>query len=87
MKRSKTNIVLLEACRNNPLAQLARAMRTQGMGENNGLAQIRLKRYAWAFYGLCHATGQRCQRRLRRNSPFFAARKNPIVAPGVAVTS
>jgi uncharacterized caspase-like protein len=55
--RNRINIVILDACRNNPFTRSGRSA-TQGLGAD-GCTD-------WHLYFLRHGTGPDCQRRLRR---------------------
>ena len=87
-REAKTNIVFLDACRNNPLARnLARAMGTRGVGENNGLAQIKSEALGLGtFIAFATQPGNVANDGAGRNSPFSAALKKHIVAPSVSIS-
>ena len=87
-REAKTNIVFLDACRNNPLARnLARAMGTRGVGENNGLAQIKSEALGLGtFIAFATQPGNVANDGSGRNSPFSAALKKHIVAPSVTIS-
>ena len=84
-RETKTNIVFLDACRNNPLAQnLARSMGTRGIDENNGLAPI--KSGLGTFIAFATQPGAVASDGSGRNSPFTRALKKHIVASGASLT-
>lgn len=84
-RESKTSIVFLDACRNNPLARnLARTMGTRGVAENGGLAPVTLA--VGTFIAFATQPGNVASDGSGRNSPFTAALKKYIGAPGVSVT-
>jgi hypothetical protein len=84
-REAKTNIVFLDACRNNPLARnLARSMGTRGVAENNGLAPI--KSGLGTFIAFATEPGNVASDGSGRNSPFTAALKDHIDAPGASIT-
>jgi uncharacterized caspase-like protein len=84
-REAKTNIVFLDACRNNPLARnLARTMGTRGVGENNGLAPVASS--LGTFIAFATQPGAVASDGAGRNSPFSAALKRHITAPGMSVT-
>jgi hypothetical protein len=87
-REAKTNIVFLDACRNNPLARnLARTMGTRGVGENNGLAQIKSEALGLGtFIAFATQPGNVASDGTGRNSPFSAALKKHIVTPGVTIS-
>ena len=87
-REAKTNIVFLDACRNNPLARnLERTMGTRGVGENNGLAEIRSKDVgSGTFIAFATQPGNVASDGSGRNSPFSAALKKHIGAPGVTLS-
>ena len=84
-REAKTTIVFLDACRNNPLARnLARTMGTRGVAENGGLAPVTLA--VGTFIAFATQPGNVASDGSGRNSPFTAALKKHISAPGVSVT-
>ncbi len=84
-REAKTNLVFLDACRNNPLARnLARTMGTRGVDENNGLAPI--KSGLGTFIAFSTQPGNVASDGEGRNSPFTAALKKHIAEPGVAIS-
>lgn len=81
-REARTNIVFLDACRNNPLARnLARTMGTRGVNENAGLASIASA--LGTFIAFATQPGNVASDGVGRNSPFTAALKKHIAAPGV----
>ena len=84
-RETKTNIVFLDACRDNPLAgRLARSMGTRGLSENSGLAPI--KSGLGTFVAFATQPGNVAVDGTGRNSPFTAALKKHIAAAGVSLT-
>jgi formylglycine-generating enzyme required for sulfatase activity len=84
-REAKTNIVFLDACRNNPLARnLARTMGTRGVNENNGLAPVASA--LGTFIAFATQPGNVASDGAGRNSPFTTALKKHIAAPGVALS-
>ena len=82
-REAKTNIVFLDACRNNPLARnLARTMGTRGVGEDNGLAPVASA--LGTFIAFATQPGNVASDGTGRNSPFSAALKKHIPAPGMS---
>jgi tetratricopeptide (TPR) repeat protein len=83
-REAKTNIVFLDACRNNPLARnLARTMGTRGVNENNGLAPVASA--LGTFIAFATQPGNIASDGVGRNSPFTTALKKHIPSPGVAL--
>jgi caspase domain-containing protein len=84
-REAKTNIVFLDACRNNPLARnLARTMGTRGVNENNGLAPVASG--LGTFVAFATQPGNVASDGADRNSPFSAALKKHIAEPGLALS-
>lgn len=84
-REAKTNIVFLDACRNNPLARnLARTMGTRGVNEKSGLAPI--KSGLGTFIAFATQPGNVAGDGAGGNSPFTTALKKHITAPGVSLT-
>ena len=84
-REAKTSIVFLDACRNNPLARnLARTMGTRGVSENNGLAPVASA--LGTFVAFATQPGAVASDGSGRNSPFTAALKKHIAAPGLALS-
>ncbi len=85
-RAGKTNIVFLDACRDNPLARnLARSMGTRSASIGSGLAQVQTGVGTFIAYstqpGNVAADGQ------GRNSPFTAALSKRVREPGRNLTS
>ncbi len=85
-RAGKTNIVFLDACRDNPLARnLARTMGTRSASIGSGLAQVQTGVGTFIAYstqpGNVAADGQ------GRNSPFTAALAKRVKEPGRNLTS
>ena len=85
-RAGKTNIVFLDACRDNPLARnLARSMGTRSASIGSGLAQVQTGVGTFIAYstqpGNVAADGQ------GRNSPFTAALAKRVREPGRNLTS
>jgi hypothetical protein len=81
-REAKTNIVFLDACRNNPLTRnLARTMGTRAVNEKAGLAPIASG--LGTFIAFATQPGNVASDGAGRNSPFTAALKKHIAAPGV----
>ena len=84
-REAKTNIVFLDACRNNPLARnLARTMGTRGVGEDKGLAPVASA--LGTFIAFATQPGAVASDGAGRNSPFTAALKKHVAAQGLSVT-
>src|SRR5262245_42938439 len=84
-REAKTNIVLLDACRNNPIARnLARTIGTRGVNENSGLAPVASA--LGTFIAFATQPGAIASDGVGRNSPFSAALKKHLSAPGMSVT-
>ena len=84
-REAKTNIVFLDACRDNPLARnLARTMGTRGVNEKGGLAPI--KSGLGTFIAFATQPGNVASDGTGRNSPFSTALKKHITAPGLSLT-
>ena len=83
-REAKTNIVFLDACRNNPLARnLARTMGTRGVSEGNGLAPVASA--LGTFIAYATQPGNVAGDGNGRNSPFTTALKKHISEPGLAL--
>src|ERR1051325_4566834 len=81
---TRTNIIVLDACRDNPLARnLARSMRTRSAGIGRGLGQTQAGVGTLIVYatqpGNVALDGQ------TKNSPFTEALLKHIEAPGLEV--
>ena len=84
-REAKTNIIFLDACRNNPLARnLARTMGTRGVDENNGLAPVRSG--LGTFIAFATQPGAVAADGAGRNSPFSAALKKRLASSGVSLS-
>jgi hypothetical protein len=80
-----TNIVFLDACRDNPLARnLARSMGTRSAGIGSGLAQVDTG--VGTFIAYSTQPGNVALDGEGRNSPFTAALAKEIVEPGHNLT-
>jgi uncharacterized caspase-like protein len=85
-REGRTNIVFLDACRDNPLARnLARAMGTRSVGVGRGLAEVQAG--VGTFIAYATKPGEVAQDGDGRNSPFTAALAKTINAPGKSLTA
>jgi uncharacterized caspase-like protein len=85
-RESKTNIVFLDACRDNPLARnLARAMGTRSVSVGRGLAEVQAGLGTFIAYST--KPGEVALDGDGRNSPFTAALAKAVKAPGKSLTS
>jgi formylglycine-generating enzyme required for sulfatase activity/uncharacterized caspase-like protein len=85
-REAKTSIVLLDACRDNPLARnLARTMGTRAANVGQGLAEIRTG--VGTLIGFSTQPGNVALDGRGRNSPYTAALLRQIEAPGRDVMS
>lgn len=85
-RADKTNIVFLDACRNNPLTRnLARTMGTRAASVGSGLAET----FAGVGTFISYSTqpGNVALDGEGRNSPFAAALVNRMASPGKSLTS
>jgi uncharacterized caspase-like protein/uncharacterized protein len=83
-REAKTNIVILDACRNNPLARnLARSMGTRAVGESGGLAPVATG--FGTFIAYATQPGNVALDGSGRNSPFTGALKKYVGAPGLSL--
>lgn len=85
-RKTKTNILFLDACRDNPLARnLARALGTRSTSMGKGLAHVE----AGVGTLISYATqpGNVALDGAGRNSPYTAALKTHILTPGLDITS
>jgi tetratricopeptide (TPR) repeat protein len=73
--QSAVNIVILDACRNNPLAQ-------NGRGASRGLAEIKSKPIG-SFISFSTAPGEVAEDGNGANSPYTAALADAILRPGL----
>jgi hypothetical protein len=84
-REGKTNLVFLDACRDNPLARsLARAMGTRSVGIGKGLAELQAG--VGTFVAYATKPGEVALDGAGRNSPFTAALAKAIKAPGRGLT-
>jgi hypothetical protein len=80
----RTNIVLLDACRNNPLAdELARNMGTRSLSLGRGLARVETG--VGTYVGFSTQPGNVALDGDGRNSPFTAALLSKIERPGIDI--
>jgi uncharacterized caspase-like protein len=85
-REGKTNIVFLDACRDNPLARnLARAMGTRSVGVGKGLAEVQAG--VGTFVAYATKPGDVALDGEGRNSPFTAALLRAVAAPGKSLTA
>ena len=85
-RESKTNIVFLDACRDNPLARnLARSMGTRSANIGRGLAQVQTG--VGTFIAYSTQPGNVALDGTGRNSPFTAALAKNMKAPGRNLTA
>ncbi len=85
-REGKTNIVFLDACRDNPLARnLARAMGTRSVGVGRGLAEVQAG--VGTFVAYATKPGEVALDGDGRNSPFTAARAKAVKTPGKNLTA
>jgi Caspase domain len=85
-REGRTNIVFLDACRDNPLARnLARVMGTRSVGVGRGLAEVQAG--VGTFIAYATKPGEVAQDGDGRNSPFTAALAKAVKAPGKSLTA
>jgi len=85
-RESKTNIVFLDACRDNPLSRsLARSMGTRSAALGQGLAQVQAG--VGTFISYSTQPGNVALDGATRNSPFTAALAKAVREPGKTLTS
>ena len=85
-REGKTNIVFLDACRDNPLARnLARAMGTRSVGVGRGLAEVQAG--VGTFIAYATKPGEVALDGDGRNSPFTAALAKAVQVPGKGLTA
>ncbi len=85
-REGKTNIVLLDACRDNPLARnLARNMGTRSASVGQGLAQVQTG--VGTFIAYSTQPGNVALDGQGRNSPFTAALTKALLTPDRTITS
>ncbi len=85
-RESKTNVVFLDACRDNPLARnLARSMGTRSANIGQGLAQVQTG--VGTFIAYSTQPGNVALDGAGRNSPFTASLAKRLTQPGRNLTS
>ena len=85
-REGKTNIVLLDACRDNPLARnLARTMGTRSGNVGQGLAQVQTG--VGTFIAYATQPGNVALDGQGRNSPFTGALTKALAVPDRSITS
>jgi len=85
-RETKTNIVFLDACRDNPLGRnLARSMGTRSASIGRGLAQVQTG--VGTFIAYSTQPGNVALDGAGRNSPFTAALAKGVKAPGRNLTA
>jgi hypothetical protein len=85
-RETKTNIVFLDACRDNPLGRnLARSMGTRSASVGRGLAQVQTG--VGSFIAYSTQPGNVAIDGLGRNSPFTAALAKGVREPGRNLTA
>ena len=85
-REAKTNIVFLDACRDNPLARnLARSMGTRSASVGRGLAQVQAG--VGTFIAYSTQPGNVALDGTGRNSPFTAALAKGVKEPGRNLTA
>ena len=85
-RENKTNIIFLDACRDNPLARnLARSMGTRSTSLGKGLAEVQTG--VGTFVAYSTQPGNVALDGTGRNSPFAAALTQGIRAPGRDLTA
>ena len=85
-REGKTNIVLLDACRDNPLARnLARTMGTRSAAVGQGLAQVQTG--VGTFIAYATQPGNVALDGKGRNSPFTMALTKALAMPDRSITS
>ena len=85
-REGKTNVVLLDACRDNPLARnLARTMGTRSANVGQGLAQVQTG--VGTFIAYSTQPGNVALDGQGRNSPFTAALTKAVGIPGRSITT
>jgi len=83
-REARTNIVFLDACRNNTLARnLARTMGTRSVGENSGLAPVASG--LGTFIAFATEPGAVASDGAQRNSPFATALKKQLPVAGLSL--
>jgi uncharacterized caspase-like protein len=85
-REGKTNIVFLDACRDNPLARrLARTMGTRSLAVGQGLAEVQAG--VGTFIAYSTKPGDVAADGTGRNSPFTAALLKAVRTPGKSLTA
>jgi uncharacterized caspase-like protein len=85
-REGKTNLVFLDACRDNPLARsLARSMGTRSVGIGKGLAEVQAG--VGTFVAYATKPGDVALDGQGRNSPFTAALAKAVKTPGRSLTA
>src|SRR5262245_4188560 len=85
-REGKTNILILDACRDNPLARsLMRAMGTRSASVGRGLAEVQPG--MGSFVAFATKPGEVALDGEGRNSPFTAALAKAVKAPGKSLTA
>jgi uncharacterized caspase-like protein len=85
-RETKTNIVFLDACRDNPLARnLARSMGTRSSAVASGLAQVQTG--VGTFISYSTQPGNVALDGTGRNSPFTTALARHVSTPGASLNS
>ena len=85
-REGRTNIVLLDACRDNPLSRnLARSMGTRSAGVGSGLAQVQTG--VGTFIAYATQPGNVALDGQGRNSPFTQALAKRLAEPGRNLTA
>jgi caspase domain-containing protein len=84
-REGKTNVVFLDACRDNPLARnLSRAMGTRSASVGRGLAEVQAG--VGSFIAYATKPGDVAVDGKGRNSPFTAALSKGVKGPGKSLT-
>jgi uncharacterized caspase-like protein len=84
-REGKTSIVLLDACRDNPLVRnLSRSMGTRSTSISHGLAQVETG--VGTFIAYSTQPGNVALDGVGRNSPFAAALASTVTRPGLSLT-
>jgi uncharacterized caspase-like protein len=85
-REGKTNLVFLDACRDNPLARsLARSMGTRSVGVGRGLAEVQAG--VGTFVAYATKPGDVALDGQGRNSPFTGALTKALRTPGRSLTA
>ena len=84
--RSGTNLVFLDACRDNPFARkVAATMGARSSAVGRGLAPVERRSVRGTFIAYATAEGDIASDGTGRNSPFTAALKQHIATPGLTI--